>query len=78
MHDIASTTIQSQQEARPEIITEAELLRRLPVCKRTLHNWRIVGILPFIKAGKKRVLYHWPSVMGAMLRMQRERGCVNG
>lgn len=52
-------------------INDAELLRRIPVCKATLKNWRTRGWLPYIKAGA-RILYHWPTVRAALLRRQRE------
>jgi len=51
-------------------INEAVILGRLPVCRRTLKAWRDAGKIPFAKIGK-RVLYHWPSVEQALLRMQR-------
>jgi hypothetical protein len=53
-------------------IDEAELLRRLPISRRSAQNWRAAGKLPFIRvAGGRRVLFHWPSVQAALLRSQR-------
>jgi hypothetical protein len=55
-----------------EIIGEDEALRRIPVARRTWYGWRARGIVPYIRPpGTKRVLYHWPSVEAALLRMQR-------
>jgi excisionase family DNA binding protein len=51
-------------------IDEKELLRRLPVSRRTLFSWRTSGKIPFVRLGGRRVLFHWPSVEAAMLRMQ--------
>jgi hypothetical protein len=53
-----------------DFINEAVLMQRVPACKRTLKIWRDNGTLPFMKLGKK-LLFHWPSVKGALLRKQR-------
>jgi hypothetical protein len=50
-------------------LTEAELQTKIPVCRRTISYWRKQGKLPFIKFGK-RILFHWPTVEGALLRHQ--------
>lgn len=53
-------------------VDEADLLRRLPVSRRTLHNWRATGKLPFVRVpGSRRLLYFWPNVEAALLRLQR-------
>ncbi len=51
-------------------INEAELLRRLPVSRRTLHNWRRAGKIPSILIGR-RVLYCWENVADALRRLER-------
>ncbi len=52
-------------------IDEKELLKRLPVSRRTLFNWRETGEIPFVRLpSTKRVLFHWPSVESALLRKQ--------
>jgi len=57
------------------LINEQELLKRLPVCRRTLVNWRVSGVLPYIRPrGARRILYHWPSVQAALLRHQQNGG----
>jgi len=53
------------------LIDEPELLRRLPVSRRTAWNLRACGKLPFVKLGK-RVFYHWLTVESALLRQQKE------
>jgi excisionase family DNA binding protein len=55
-------------------IDERELLRRLPVSRRTLHNWRTSGKIPSIKIGR-RVLFCWENVAEALRRL--ERGAVS-
>ena len=53
-----------------EIINERALLKRIPVAKRTLKNWRDNG-LPYIRCpNSRRVLYDWPSVRAYLLRQQ--------
>lgn len=57
-----------------EIIDEQALLKKIPVAKRTLKNWRDNG-LPFIRLpGSRRVLYDWPSVRAYLIRLQQEGG----
>ncbi len=51
-------------------IDSAEMLRRLQISRKTLYRWRAALILPSIEIGSK-VLYHWPSVQAALLRLQR-------
>ena len=54
-------------------IDETEMLRRLPVSRRTLHNWRTSGKIPFIKIGR-RVLFCWQNVAEALRRLERAGG----
>jgi hypothetical protein len=51
-------------------IDEKELRRRLPVSRRTVHNWRAAGKIPSIVIGR-RVLFCWDSVSAALRRMER-------
>lgn len=54
-------------------IDEQEMLRRIPVSRRTLFAWRESGKIPFVRlSGSRRVIFHWPSVVAALLRMQME------
>lgn len=52
------------------IVEEKEMLKQVPVCRRTWYNWRKDGKIPYIKIGR-RCLYHLPSVLEALLRLQR-------
>jgi excisionase family DNA binding protein len=54
-----------------ELLTTQEVIDRLRISRRTLHEHVKRGKLPAIKLGA-RVLYHWPSVLSALLRNQRE------
>ncbi len=53
-------------------INETELLRRIPVSRRTLFQWRTSGKLPFVRVSGRRIIFHWPSVEAALLRQQKE------
>lgn len=55
----------------PGFIDEKELLKRLPVSRRTLFSWRTTGKIPFVRLGGRRVLFHWPSIEAALLRRQK-------
>jgi len=49
-----------------------QLLPRLRVCERSAREWTRQGLIPSIRLpGSRRVLYHWPSVERALLRLQR-------
>jgi len=61
---------QQASSGETNFIDEKELLKRLPVSRRTLFSWRTTGKIPFVRLGGRRVLFHWPSVEAAMLRMQ--------
>lgn len=52
-------------------IDQAELLRRLPVARRTLFNLRKDGRIPFVRLGGRRICFHWPSVEAALVRQER-------
>jgi hypothetical protein len=49
---------------------EKELLRHLPICRRTAFSWIQQGKLPCIKIGRRKI-FHAPSVEAALLRLQR-------
>jgi hypothetical protein len=60
--------------APDEIIVSSEFRNRVKVSRRTEYEWRERGLLPYIKMPDSRlILYHWPSVLGALLRMQSGR-----
>ena len=50
-------------------IDERELLRRIPVSRRTAFTWVQNGKLPCVKINRRK-LFHWPSVEQALLRQQ--------
>ena len=54
----------------PGFIDEKELLRRIPVSRRTAFTWVQTGKLPCVKIGRRK-LFHWPSCEAALLRQQR-------
>ena len=68
----------ASQQATPgeaSFINEKELLKRLPVSRRTLFTWRETGKIPCVRLpGSRRVLFHWPSVEAALLRRQNGGG----
>lgn len=55
-----------------EIIDEKELLRRLPISRRTLFNMRERGRIPFVKL-PRRVLFCWSDVVEALRRQTMRR-----
>jgi len=54
-------------------LNEKELLRRLPISRRTLFNWRMSGKIPAIVIGR-RVLFCWNNVAEALRRLE-SGGC---
>ena len=65
----------ASQQATPGeagFIDETELLKRLPVSRRTLWQWRETGKIPCVRVpGGRRVIFHWESVQAALLRLQK-------
>ena len=64
----------SQQATSGEtgFIDEKQLLKLLPVSRRTLWQWRETGKIPCVRVpGGRRVLFHWESVQAALLRLQK-------
>jgi hypothetical protein len=61
---------QALANADENLITEAELLGRIPVSRPTLKKKRDDGTLPYIAFGK-RILYDWPTVRQSLLIQQR-------
>jgi len=51
-------------------INERTFLERVPICRRTAKNYRDKGLLPAAQIGG-RILYHWPTVRDALLRLQK-------
>ena len=51
-------------------IDERELLKRIPVSRRTAYSWVQSGKLPCVKIGRRK-LFHWKSCEEALLRLQK-------
>lgn len=52
-------------------VTTDELLKKIPISRRTLTNWRHRKLIPYIKLpGTRRVLFDFESVRAALLRME--------
>ncbi len=51
-------------------LDEKELLKRLPISRRTLFNWRTSKKIPSIVIGR-RVLFCWASVVEALRRLEQ-------
>jgi excisionase family DNA binding protein len=47
----------------PELIDTEELARRLNRTGRTVREWKAAGLLPFMKIGRKTVLFNWQAVL---------------
>lgn len=62
----------TEETNRARFIDTRELQRRVAMSRRALYDWRISGKLPFVRVGKRRLLFHWPSVEAALLRFQKE------
>lgn len=50
-----------------ELITEADACRLLKVCRRQLYNWRIAGLIPYLKIGRA-VRFRGAEVLAALER----------
>jgi len=61
---------QNTQPVEAGFINEKELLKRLPISRRTLFSWRKTGKIPSVRLGGRRVLFHWTSIEAALLRRQ--------
>jgi predicted DNA-binding transcriptional regulator AlpA len=68
--EIPASTPPNPPAPSAAFINEKELLKRLPVSRRTLFSWRTKGKIPSVRLGGRRILFHWPSVEAALLRMQ--------
>jgi hypothetical protein len=56
------------------IIDFAALENRVPLSPRTLRDLIKQGEIPVIRfRGRRRLLFHWPSVENALLRLQDRR-----
>ena len=61
-----------KEETKPvhsDFIEMPEMLRRIPVCRKTLWSWCEKDFPHICQGG--RVLFYWPSVVAYMLRKQK-------
>jgi hypothetical protein len=57
------------------LLTKPQLAQRLKVSPRTIDNMMAQRILPYIRASKRAVRFHWPRVLAALERREiREAG----
>jgi len=71
MADIVSQEVVTAKGEQAVFVDTTEVLRRIPISRRTLTNWRDKGKIPFVRMGGRRILFHWPSLQQALLRQQR-------
>ena len=64
-------SFEAEKTVEDAFIDEKELLRRIPVSRRTLFAWRRAGKLSSIQVSGRRLLFHWPTVRSALIRQQR-------
>lgn len=62
--------MKTQLNCDDKLLTESELLTKLPVSRRTLFTLRREGRVPFIRV-KRKLLYDWETVRGALLANER-------
>jgi excisionase family DNA binding protein len=69
--ELPAATAGAGQTSEPAgLLTVPELLARLRISRRTLHDHISKGRIPAIRLGK-RILFSWPIVLEALLRQQR-------
>jgi predicted site-specific integrase-resolvase len=70
-----NSIIQTEMASQDVFLTENEILKRVPVCRKTWFNWVKAGKIPVVKIARKKI-YSWPNVQAALLRQQRNGGNV--
>ena len=67
--DVIKTAVKKIVEAKEnlgiELISDEELRRRLNVSRTTLYNWRLNGIIPYKRIGKK-LFYPWKEIINKL------------
>jgi len=66
---IPTATPPKQDSIPDEFIDAKELIKRIPISRRTVFNLRKRKAIPCVNLGD-RVLFHWPSVREWLLRSQ--------
>lgn len=60
----------ARDESLDGLLEVPALLQKVPMCRKTLGAHVKAGRIPAIKIGH-RVMFHWPTVLQALLRLQR-------
>ena len=64
--DVINNAVKRIEEAKEneglELISDDELRRRLKVSRTTLYNWRLNGVIPYKRIGKK-LYYPWKEIL---------------
>ena len=64
--DVINNAVKRIEEAKEneglELISDDELRRRLKVSRTTLYNWRVTGVIPYKRIGKK-LYYPWKEIL---------------
>ncbi len=64
--DVIIKAVKAIEEAKEneglELISDAELRRRLKISRTTSYNWRVSGLLPYKRIGKK-LFYPWKEII---------------
>lgn len=64
--DVIKSAVKKIEEAKEneglELISDAELRRRLKISRTTSYNWRVSGLLPYKRIGKK-LFYPWKEIV---------------
>ena len=64
--DVINNAVKRIEEAKEneglELISDDELRRRLKVSRTTLYNWRVTGVIPYKRIGKK-LFYPWKEII---------------
>jgi predicted site-specific integrase-resolvase len=70
---MVNDAIQTAPASQDTFLSENEILKRVPVCRKTLFNWVKAGKIPVVKIARRKI-YHWGNVQAALLRQQRNGG----
>ena len=64
--DVIKTAVKKIEEAKEneglELISDAELRRRLKISRTSAFTWRVSGLLPYIRIGRK-LFYPWKEII---------------
>jgi hypothetical protein len=64
--DVIKSAVKKIEEAKEneglELISDEELRRRLKVSRTTLFNWRLTGVIPYKRIGRK-LFYPWKEII---------------